>query len=224
MEIKATACPFCSETIAPGAGPRARHIGRHLEDVALTAIPRSYSEWQYYEDSSSAVTEASTTPTHGIYKCTSSDCYQSFASYSQLQEHRWNEHRAGAPGNVSTWMQEPSPVSTPMYRCKYFGCTAQPFVTQDLLNWHTEVHSQDGPHYCPVAGCPRAEGGKGFKRKDELTRHGTVHLPKDYICPFCPDRQRKFARPYSLRRHVKDHHPDKDRDNPQLLSVLERRY
>ncbi|KAH7402619.1 hypothetical protein BKA66DRAFT_564527 [Pyrenochaeta sp. MPI-SDFR-AT-0127] len=109
------------------------------------------------------------------------------------------------------------------FKCDYQGCTAAPFQTQYLLNSHANVHSQSRPHYCPVIGCPRAEGGKGFKRKNEMIRHGLVHQSPGYVCPFCPDREHKYPRPDNLQRHVRVHHVDKDKDDAQLREVLAQR-
>ncbi|KAH8658749.1 hypothetical protein BGZ60DRAFT_126181 [Tricladium varicosporioides] len=109
------------------------------------------------------------------------------------------------------------------FQCTYPGCTAQPFQTQYLLNSHANVHSSNRPHYCSVKGCPRSEGGKGFKRKNEMIRHGLVHDSPGYVCPFCPDREHKYPRPDNLQRHVRVHHVDKDKDDPQLRDVLSQR-
>lgn len=92
-------------------------------------------------------------------------------------------------------------IQTASYVCKFQGCTAAPFQTQYLLNSHANVHSSARPHYCPVAGCPRSEGGKGFKRKNEMIRHGLVHDSPGYVCPFCPDREHKYPRPDNLQRY-----------------------
>ncbi|KAF2471308.1 uncharacterized protein BDR25DRAFT_223524, partial [Lindgomyces ingoldianus] len=108
-------------------------------------------------------------------------------------------------------------------KCDHPGCTAPPFQTQYLLNSHVIVHAQSRPHYCPVAGCPRAEGGRGFKRKNEMIRHGLIHSSPGYICPFCPDREHKYPRPDNLQRHVRVHHTDKRSDDPQLREVLSQR-
>jgi hypothetical protein len=86
------------------------------------------------------------------------------------------------------------------YVCTVPGCTAQPFQTQYLLNSHANVHSTARPHYCPVPGCPRGEGGKGFKRKNEMIRHGLVHDSPGYVCPFCPEKDHKYPRPDNLQR------------------------
>lgn len=105
------------------------------------------------------------------------------------------------------------------FQCTYPGCTAQPFQTQVcfyhsfhtvqllipvkyLLNSHANVHSSIRPHYCSVKGCPRSEGGKGFKRKNEMIRHGLVHDSPGYVCPFCPDREHKYPRPDNLQRYA----------------------
>ncbi|KAF2172240.1 hypothetical protein M409DRAFT_17477 [Zasmidium cellare ATCC 36951] len=109
------------------------------------------------------------------------------------------------------------------FMCDYPGCTALPFQTQYLLSSHRNVHSQSRPHYCPVEGCPRSEGGRGFKRKNEMIRHGLVHNSPGYICPFCPDREHRYPRPDNLQRHVRVHHVDKDRDDPALREVLAQR-
>lgn len=92
-------------------------------------------------------------------------------------------------------------TTTGVYRCPWANCTAAPFQTQYLLNSHANVHSSARPHYCPVQGCPRSEGGKGFKRKNEMIRHGLVHESPGYVCPFCPDREHKYPRPDNLQRY-----------------------
>ncbi|KAK0623361.1 hypothetical protein B0T14DRAFT_386143, partial [Immersiella caudata] len=114
-------------------------------------------------------------------------------------------------------------IPSAVYVCKFQGCTAAPFQTQYLLNSHANVHSSARPHYCPVKGCSRSEGGKGFKRKNEMIRHGLVHDSPGYVCPFCPDREHKYPRPDNLQRHVRVHHVDKDKDDPMLRDVLAQR-
>lgn len=102
--------------------------------------------------------------------------------------------RVSADGSISS-----QPGS---YVCTVSGCTAAPFQTQYLLNSHANVHSSARPHYCPVDGCPRGEGGMGFKRKNEMIRHGLVHESPGYVCPFCPDREHRYPRPDNLQRYV----------------------
>ncbi|KAJ0421879.1 hypothetical protein BJY00DRAFT_311602 [Aspergillus carlsbadensis] len=115
----------------------------------------------------------------------------------------------------------PAPPGT--FKCDHPGCNAAPFQTQYLLNSHANVHSQDRPHFCPIEGCSRGPGGKGFKRKNEMIRHGLVHNSPGYVCPFCPDQQHKYPRPDNLQRHVRVHHVDKSKDDSALRHVLAQR-
>ncbi|KIW39929.1 hypothetical protein, variant [Exophiala oligosperma] len=110
-----------------------------------------------------------------------------------------------------------------LYQCLYQGCTAAPFQTQYLLNSHMNVHSDTRTHFCHVEGCPHGPGGKGFKRKNEMIRHGLVHDSPGYPCPFCPDQLHRYPRPDNLQRHVRAHHKDRDRDDPRLRQVLNQR-
>ncbi|EGO57542.1 hypothetical protein NEUTE1DRAFT_121942 [Neurospora tetrasperma FGSC 2508] len=131
---------------------------------------------------------------------------------------------ATSPGSIADRMSIDGLTShTGTYVCKFQGCNAAPFQTQYLLNSHANVHSSARPHYCPVPGCSRGEGGRGFKRKNEMIRHGLVHDSPGYVCPFCPDREHKYPRPDNLQRHVRVHHTDKDKDDPLLREVLAQR-
>jgi hypothetical protein len=85
------------------------------------------------------------------------------------------------------------------------------------------VHSESRPHYCSVPGCPRSKTGQGFKRKNEMKRHGLVHSSPGYECPYCPDKEHKYPRPDNLQRHVKVHHPEVSTGDAKLREVLERR-
>ncbi|KAM3088768.1 hypothetical protein ACMFMG_000397 [Clarireedia jacksonii] len=70
------------------------------------------------------------------------------------------------------------------YSCLYPGCTAPPFLTQYLLNSHSNIHSLSRPHFCPVKGCPRGEGRKGFKSKNQMKRH--VFMINQILIPQSP--------------------------------------
>ncbi|PGH06845.1 hypothetical protein GX51_02090 [Blastomyces parvus] len=127
------------------------------------------------------------------------------------------------PVHPSGHTSSSGPLNSSGFKCNYADCKAEPFQTQYLLNSHANVHSQNRPYYCPVKGCPRGEGGKGFKRKNEMKRHGLVHDSPGYVCPFCPDQQHTYPRPDNLQRHVRVHHVDKDREDPELRRVLAQR-
>ncbi|OCL04176.1 hypothetical protein AOQ84DRAFT_124630 [Glonium stellatum] len=165
----------------------------------------------------------------GLPSASTADSYQSsdgFSPGSQVDGHRMSIDGAvnrTLPLPTGTLIQHIPPHGANGFKCEHPGCTATPFQTQYLLNSHANVHSQSRPHYCPVANCPRAEGGKGFKRKNEMIRHGLVHQSPGYVCPFCPDREHKYPRPDNLQRHVRVHHVDKDKDDPLLREVLAQR-
>ncbi|KAF2110161.1 hypothetical protein BDV96DRAFT_651305 [Lophiotrema nucula] len=169
----------------------------------------------------------------GIHSASTNDSYQSSEGLSPGTQPTPidSAHRMSIDGIASrtlppptgTQIQHVPPHGAGGYKCEHTGCTAPPFQTQYLLNSHANVHSQTRPHFCPVPGCNRGEGGKGFKRKNEMIRHGLVHASPGYICPFCPDREHKYPRPDNLQRHVRVHHVDKDKDDPQLREVLAQR-
>ncbi|KAI9777930.1 MAG: hypothetical protein M1839_008465 [Geoglossum umbratile] len=140
------------------------------------------------------------------------------------RDHRMSIDDTTHPTSVAPMQpQQAAPAPVGGFKCDHAGCTAAPFQTQYLLNSHANVHSTNRPHYCPVKGCSRGEGGMGFKRKNEMIRHGLVHDSPGYVCPFCPDREHKYPRPDNLQRHVRVHHVDKDKDDPLLREVLAQR-
>ncbi|KAH6849801.1 hypothetical protein B0I37DRAFT_352359 [Chaetomium sp. MPI-CAGE-AT-0009] len=171
-------------------------------------------------------------PTHPLAPPTMSPRYY----YHQPNGLRPHDYASNSPEAAGSHQSGSPPVATGLdrmsldgiqtvgsYVCKVPGCNAPAFQTQYLLNSHANVHSSARPHYCPIPGCPRAEGGKGFKRKNEMIRHGLVHESPGYICPFCPDRDHRYPRPDNLQRHVRVHHVDKDKDDPLLRDVLAQR-
>jgi hypothetical protein len=45
------ACLFCQEVLPGKKLQRLKHVGSHMEEIALTAITRSYEDWTFYSDS-----------------------------------------------------------------------------------------------------------------------------------------------------------------------------
>ena len=98
-----------------------------------------------------------------------------------IQDHRGSIDESSTPQLLNGSIAPNGPFTTSNFKCSHSGCTAAPFQTQYLLNSHMNVHSSSRPHFCPVAECPRGPGGKGFKRKNEMIRHGLVHQSPGYI-------------------------------------------
>ncbi|KAK6435265.1 hypothetical protein LTR95_008546 [Oleoguttula sp. CCFEE 5521] len=165
---------------------------------------------------------------HNGYAGSSTDGY-STANTTPIDQAQLPDGTPRPPAVASMLPLPPGMVPPPPhmlygpYTCDEAGCTAAPFQTQYLLTSHKHVHSPSRPHYCPVEGCVRAAGGKGFKRKNEMIRHRLVHESPGYVCPFCTDREHKYPRPDNLQRHVKVHHSDKLSDDLRLREVLEKR-
>jgi len=132
------------------------------------------------------------------------DIYVQLQRENARQEWSWTS-QLGAP----TTGIDPSKLSVPsgfvssevgMFKCT--DCQAKPFQTQDMLDFHAYlVHSK--VYYCPVQECPRSKPGQGFRKKNEMIRHGLVHESPGYRCPFCPTTiKHRYPRPDNLRRYV----------------------
>ncbi len=98
-----------------------------------------------------------------------------------VQDHRGSIDGSSTPQLINGPLSANGPFSSSAFKCIHPGCTAAPFQTQYLLNSHANVHSSSRPHFCPVPDCPRGPGGKGFKRKNEMIRHGLVHQSPGYM-------------------------------------------
>ena len=188
----------------------AGNIGHRFSVSTLPSSARS-PEKDYSTPSLHSTPSAST---HGYTTSSTHPRAPTEYSSSNAGETPNTDHSASTPATSTSINSAPSndrmsvdsnthPQSiSGSYTCTVQGCNVVPFQTQYLLNSHMNVHSSARPHYCPVKGCPRSEGGKGFKRKNEMIRHGLVHDSPGYVCPFCPEREHKYPRPDNLQRYV----------------------
>lgn len=46
-------CLFCEDDLPLPCESRFKHLGRHLEDLVYSVIPRQQETWQFYSDSTS---------------------------------------------------------------------------------------------------------------------------------------------------------------------------
>jgi hypothetical protein len=97
------------------------------------------------------------------------------------QNHRGSVEGSSTPQLLNGPLQANGPLTSRTFKCTFEGCTVAPFQTEYLRNSHAHVHSSNRPHFCTVADCPRGPGGTGFKRKNEMIRHGLVHQSPGYI-------------------------------------------
>ena len=187
------------------ASPPGSHALSHLFSGSHASPPISPQEG-YRRNLPSPHSQTASSPS---YYTPSSASHRPSADYSSstTAETPSTDQSASTPATTTSVADRMSidGITNPSngsFVCTFAGCKAPAFQTQYLLNSHANVHSSARPHYCPVHGCPRGEGGKGFKRKNEMIRHGLVHESPGYVCPFCPDREHRYPRPDNLQRYV----------------------
>ncbi|MCJ1242870.1 hypothetical protein MMC30_000066 [Trapelia coarctata] len=212
-----TAEPSPASTVSDASHPSPRETYRPGQDPTSMSPPGKFGPRPIQSNGFTPGSDVS------VQTPQSAESHQSVSSFSTETSPSSNRMSIDGDRPVLPLPSPNEPIVSGGFKCDYTGCTAPPFQTQYLLNSHANVHSQDRPHYCPVKSCPRAEPGKGFKRKNEMIRHGLVHASPGYICPFCPEREHKYPRPDNLQRHVRVHHTDKNKDDPQLREVLAQR-
>ena len=201
--------------------PSIRHASTNPADFAMNSGSNSQLLAQQHVHSASSLASTSTagaTPGSANDALTPSD-RSSTLSLPVSPDRATHSTSVTATQGASTAGGGPT-----LYRCTHPGCRAPPFQTPYLLNSHRNVHSSDRPYFCPRKDCPRSLPGKGFKRKNEMLRHGLVHDSPGYVCPFCsPEKEHRYPRPDNLQRHVKMHHEDTDPEDARLKEVLGQR-
>lgn len=43
-------CMFCMKSTGKTARDYARHVGRHMEEIAFTVVPKQYEDWEFYSE------------------------------------------------------------------------------------------------------------------------------------------------------------------------------
>ncbi|KAH7069343.1 hypothetical protein FB567DRAFT_246112 [Paraphoma chrysanthemicola] len=138
-------------------------------------------------------------------------------SIERQSRHKPNSQNSFLNSNSSSSTLPPPRTTSVAFRRDYLGRNVPPFKTQYLLSSQTNMHAQNRLHYCTVDGCSSV----GFERKGDLIRHSRGHQPPpEYVCPFCPDHDRKYLSSDKLEDHVRARHVHKDMDNSQLQDVL----
>ena len=51
LTAKKLTCPFCREELPQKRLQRIKHVGSHMEDIALASVTRAYEDWTFYSDS-----------------------------------------------------------------------------------------------------------------------------------------------------------------------------
>ena len=88
-QLNAASCSFCQEKFPRSdVSQSARHLGRHMEEIAFAVVPKAYEEWEFYSDSS----EGQPAPKDFIYACTFIGCHEQFRNKSDWILHEFNVH------------------------------------------------------------------------------------------------------------------------------------
>lgn len=152
---------------APLSPPRFSTIPSAYSTLSRNSSNSTQSEQLSAPGSNSASTPASSVPRHSpSHSATGTQYHESDRGSPESEINGY----AGSEGQTDGGSQRNANAGQG-YMCPWPGCTAPPFQTQYLLNSHTNVHSNQRPHFCPVKDCPRGPGGQGFKRKNEMVRY-----------------------------------------------------
>ena len=87
-------CIFCGERTETGKGNNSgvRHVGRHMEEIAFTVVPKAYEEWEFYSESSS-------TSSYSYEQAKAAVSWRNAAAASG--DEKW-ARRAGTPSREAT--------------------------------------------------------------------------------------------------------------------------
>lgn len=155
-----------SNSTAPLSPPRFSSNPSAYQTLSRNSSNSTQSDTLSGQGSNSASTPASSAPRHSRSHSVATTQYHESDRGSPESEMNGFAGSDGQPDGASQRNGHPGQG----YICPWAGCTAPPFQTQYLLNSHTNVHSNQRPHFCPVKDCPRGPGGQGFKRKNEMVR------------------------------------------------------
>ncbi|KAL9107632.1 MAG: hypothetical protein Q9227_007535 [Pyrenula ochraceoflavens] len=215
--------PFMSQHPGPSPSTYSQSSPASSKDASVMSPPGLPSHPTYWR-SAPKIDPPYSTPSAGDAATPSTSTLTGESPTSAYPTPNVQDHRMSVEGESPQLLNGPlpnGPLTSTAFKCSHPGCTAAPFQTQYLLNSHANVHSSSRPHFCSVKGCPRSYGGKGFKRKNEMIRHGLVHDSPGYVCPFCPDQQHKYPRPDNLQRWGKHSLLGSSRSNTTYLDMFE---
>ena len=156
-------CPFCQEIVPVQKRARGRHMGRHMEEIAFTVVPKPYEDWDFYSDSSKNSPQKRS-PT--FEDSTKDDNISATAEAYRNRHH--SPFRCDRP-NPTTGKP----------------CNAVFPRAYDLTRHEDTIHSARKQRI----RCIHCVEDKNFSRRDALTRHmRVVHPDVDY-----PGRKRRRA-------------------------------
>lgn len=200
--LSADDCPFCDWSTAlrkrdPASSEHnltvpsrrfMKHLGRHLEEIALFVVPQPEEDQQDLGDVGSNAVHATQDGKSNIASTLSS--FNS-ATPSIASIHAENDHEdTSSESNKSL--------------CPYPTCGRH---FKDLKA-HIYTHQNERPFQCPIQSCEYHT--KGFAREYDQTRHTLTHYQGTIVCGFCPSSgpgaEKSFNRAEVFKRHLTSVH------------------
>ena len=190
--IEEQACPLCKAI--PGKSQRnfAKHVGRHMETIALAALPRAFED-DSDEGSPNSVADSDLS-----------------ARFISPEDYLPEQEDFGRKEDDLPLFQLILPSLTKQFpfaeekRCPYPDCQA---LVEDLVA-HMLMHRTERPVKCPVVTCEYHK--KGFARKSDGQRHTLTHYKGTMVCGFCPGlgsaAQKEFCRADVFKHHLTSVH------------------
>jgi hypothetical protein len=168
-----------------------KHLGRHLEEIALFVIPQPDEEQKGSGDTASNAAHAVLDE-----ESVTASTLSSFRSHPSI----------GAPVPFEHSEEPPSTEARPGV-CPYPTC-GRHYRDLKALKAHIVTHENVRPEKCPIPSCDYHT--KGFARKHDKNRHLLTHYKGTMVCGFCPGSgsaaEKSFNRADVFKRHLKSVH------------------
>ena len=160
-----------------------KHLGRHLEEIALFVVPQPE---EYQVDSDDIGSNA-------VHAAQGEDS----ATNSTLSS--FNSKRLSVSSEYNQGLTSDDADRGP---CPHFNCGK--YIHEGLKS-HMLEHQDERPEKCPLSTCEYHT--KGFARRYDRNRHTLTHYKGNIVCGFCPGTLAKsFTRADVFKRHLTSVH------------------
>ena len=166
-----------------------KHLGRHLEEIALFVVPQPEEDEADSEDNGSNAVHAA--------KGENSATNSTLSSFDSIRSSVASTHAQYGQGSSEDHANRGiCPIST----CgKYIG---------EDLSAHMISHQNERLEKCPVQTCEYHT--KCFARRKDRNRHTLTHYKGTMLCEFCPSSggpaEKSFSRVDVFKRHLASAH------------------
>ena len=196
--IEEQPCPLCKVIPRKSRRDFAKHVGRHMETIALAALPRASGD-DSDESSLDSVADSYTSVRleNGLLEQGDSGCQDSNSPPKLCTD---------TLRSSLACLTETSPVE----ESKEGGRCPNPDCNKFFKNLpaHVLTHLSERPFKCPISTCEYHQ--IGFARKYDQSRHTLTHFKGTMVCGFCPGvgpaAEKSFNRADVFKRHLTSVH------------------